>query len=333
MLNGNRLNMSQAPEITADAWRSLRCEWLWVYRGAVPVCGVWSAEIPVPAGVFFVEQGGGRIGVDGKEFTVKRGEAFFSAPGPRRHWFAPGTRLLSVGFRYLWPDERPVFRRGLNFAAKAGTTSLKHTAEAGWPQSSNRENKALRPSSFCGEMPRLSQLRAATLELFRRVHRGRKMVTFREAVKPAARSLGTWAANEAAFQDWFAIWSEVLHQNGIEPEPRVAAKGRRSRVEQILAWLDSRPLDQTSPTLPPNFGLGTRRADQLLQRQLGTSLRGYLERRRLNAACERVLAHQGTLKEVAFELGFRHASHFTAWFRRQVGVSPSAYRAGGVEAA
>jgi AraC-like DNA-binding protein len=129
------------------------------------------------------------------------------------------------------------------------------------------------------------------------------------------------------------VWSEVLHQNGIEPESRVAAKGRRGRVEQLIAWLDSRPLDQTTPTLPPDFGLGLRRADQVLQQQLGTSLRRYLERRRLDAARERVLAGEGTLKQIAFELGFRHASHFTAWFRRQVGVSPSAYRMGGSEAA
>jgi len=289
--------MPRPPEITADVWRGLRCEWLWVYRGAVPVCGVWSAEIPVPAGVFFVEQGGGRICANGKQFNVKRGEAFFSAPGPRRHWFEPGTRLLSVGFRCQWPDGRPVFRAGLNFTAKS------------------------------------PKLRSATLELFRRAHRGRKAVTYREAVKPAMRSMAAWAAREAVFQAWFAVWSEVLHRNGIEPEPRTATKGRRSRVDQLIAWLDTRPLDQTTPTLPPNFALGLRRANQLLQQHLGMSLRGYVERRRLDAARERVLAEQGTLKVVAFELGFRHASHFTAWFRRQVGVSPSAYRAGGIEAA
>lgn len=288
--------MPRPPEFTADAWRSLRHDLLWVYRGAVPVCGVWSAEIPVPAGVFFVEQGEGRIRADGKEFVVKRGEAFFSAPGPRKHWFAPGARLLSVGFRCQWPDERPVFRSGLNFVAKS------------------------------------PKLRAATLALFRRVHRGRKAVTYREAVKPATRALAAWAEHEAAFLEWFAVWSEVLRQNGVEAESRLNQR-RRSRVDQLVAWLDCRPLDQTTPTLPPNLGLGLRRADQLLQQQLGTSLRRYLERRRLDAARERVLADRSALKEVAFELGFRHASHFTAWFRRHAGVSPSAYRAGGTDAA
>lgn len=284
--------MSISPEITADVWRSLRCEWLWVYRGAVPGCGKWSAEIPVPVGVFFVEQGNGRIRVDGKEFTVKRGEAFFSAPGPRRHWFAPGTRLLSVGFRCLWPDGRPVFRRGLNFTAKS------------------------------------PKLRNATLALFHRVHGGRKTVTFREAVKPRARSLAAWVSHEAAFQAWFAVWSETLHHHDIAAEAQ-RGKARRSRVDQLMEWLDSRPLNATVPTLPRDFALGLRRADQLLQQHLGMSLRGYLERRRLSAACERVLGGEDTLKEIAFELGFRHASHFTAWFRRHTGLSPSIYRAHG----
>ena len=289
--------MPLPPEITADAWRSLRCEWLWVYRGAVPVCGVWSAEIPVPAGVFFVEQGSGRIRADGKEIAVKRGEAFFSAPGPRRHWFAPGTKLLSVGFRCQWPDGRPVFRNGLNFVAKSRT------------------------------------LHASTVTLFRTVHLQKKTVTFRDAVKPKTHMLGMWSAQEAAFLAWFGGWTLELFLRGIQPEPQTAARGRRSRVEQLIAWLDTRPLDQTTPTLPPNFALGLRRADQLLQQHLGTSMRGHLERRRLDAARERVLAGESTLKQIAFELGFRHASHFTAWFRRQVGVSPSVYRAGGSEAA
>lgn len=284
--------MHRSPEITADVWRGLRCEWLWVYRGAVPGCVKWSAEIPVPVGVFFVEQGSGRIRADGKDFTVKRGEAFFSAPGPRRHWFAPGTKLLSVGFRCLWPGGRPVFRAGLNFTAKS------------------------------------AQLRDATLALFHRVHGGRKTVTFREAVKPNTHSLAAWASHEAAFQAWFAVWCEVLHHQGIAAESQ-RVKARRSRVDQLVEWLDSRPLNATTPTLPRDFALGLRRADQLLQQHLGMSLRGYLERRRLNAACERVLGGEDTLKEIAFELGFRHASHFTAWFRRHVGMSPSIYRAHG----
>lgn len=276
--------------IPADTWRSLRHEWLWVYHGPVPTCGVWSAEIPVPPGVFFVERGEARIRADGMEVNVPSGHAFVSAPGLRQHWFAENTWLLSVGFRSTWPDGTPLFRSGLNITAKS------------------------------------PQLRRSTLELFRRVHGDAKSVTFREATQHSARTIAGWAAHDAAFASWFVAFIETLHEFGIQPE-LPAGKSRR-RVDQLIAWLNARPLDQTAPTLPPAFPLGARRADQLLQQHLGIGLRAFLERRRLDAARERILADATTLKEIAFTLGFRHASHFTAWFRRHTGVSPSVYRRG-----
>jgi AraC-like DNA-binding protein len=283
--------MPRPPECTAETWRSLRHEWLWVYRGPVPTCGVWSAEIPVPPGVFFVERGEVRIRADGREVIVPRGHAFVSAPGLRQHWFAENTRLLSVGFRSHWPDGIPLFRSGLNIAAK------------------------------------LPKLRLATLELFRRVHVGQKSVTYREATQHSSRTIADWASHDAAFASWFVVLIETLHQLGIQPE-LPAGKSRR-RVDQLIAWLNARPLDQTAPTLPPAFPLGTRRADQLLQQHLGIGMRAFLERRRLDAARERIPSDTTTLKEIAYTLGFRHASHFTAWFRRHTGVSPSVYRSGG----
>ncbi len=287
------------PTLPAEVWRSLRHEWLWVYRAEVPVFGEWSAEIVVPAGVFFVESGEVRIQADGKEVVVPRGHAFFSAPGLRRQWFAPGTRLLSVGFRSQWPDGTPLYRSGLNLAAKA---------------------------------PRL---RLATLQLFRVIHRGRKAVAYREATakQTAEQPVQQWLQHEAAYATWMTVFAATLQTLGVPPEPRTTPS--RRRVDQLTAWLSSRPLDQIAPTLPPGFSLGPRRAEQLLQQHLGLGQRAFLERRRLEAARERIASGQGTdtLKEIAFTLGFRHASHFTAWFRRHTGLSPSAYRAGGAEAA
>ncbi|OYW31406.1 MAG: hypothetical protein B7Z47_01200 [Chthoniobacter sp. 12-60-6] len=285
----------QATQLPAAVWRTLRCEWLWVYRGPVPQCGVWSAEIPVPAGVFFVERGEVRIRADGKEICVPRGQGFFSSPHLRRHWFAPNTSLLSVGFRSQWPDGTSLFRNALNFTASA-------------------------PS-----------LRQATRKLFASIHGPRKIVTYRQAIEATAYSAAEWAAREAAFAAWFSVWIETLHQLGVEPVSQ--ARASRRRVDQLVAWLQSLPPDQTSPSLPPGFPIGSRRAEQLLQQQFGIGLRTFMERRRLDVARERIVADQHTLKEIAFALGFRHASHFTAWFRRHAGVSPSAYRMSGMKQA
>ena len=281
--------------LPAEVWRGVRNEWLWVYRGAVPRCGEWSAEIPVPAGVFFVERGQARIHAGGREIIVTPGHAFFSAPGQRRQWFAPGTFLLSAGFRSQWPDGTPLFRAGLDMAAKAPA------------------------------------LRRATQRLFRQIHGGAKAVGYLDARKPPPQALGDWAMHEAAFQTWFLVFIDTMRSLGIHPEARAGSS--RRRVGQLVAWLSSRPLQQAAPSLPPDFPLGRRRADQLLQQHLGLGLRAYVERRRLEAARQRIAADEGSLKETAFALGFRHASHFTAWFRRHTGVSPSAYRAGNVDAA
>ncbi len=284
----------QATQLPADVWRTLRHEWLWVYRGPVPQCGVWSAEIPVPAGVFFVERGEGRIHAYGKETLVSRGQAFFSSPHLRRHWFAENTSLLSVGFRSQWPDGTSLFRDALNFAAETPA------------------------------------LRKATQQLFTSIHASQKIVTYRQAIEPATYSACEWAAREAAFTVWFGVLIETLQQLGVHPAPQVRT---RRRVDQLISWLQSLPLDQTTPSLPPDFPIGSRRAEQMLQQQLGIGLRQFMERRRLDVARERIVTDQATLKEIAFALGFRHASHFTAWFRRHTGVSPSAYRLSGVEQA
>jgi len=286
---------TQVIQLPADVWRSLRHEWLWVYRGPVPQSGVWSAEIPVPAGVFFVERGEVRIRADGKETLVPRGHAFFSSPRLRQHWFAANTQLLSVGFRSQWPDGTSLFRDALNFVAEAPA------------------------------------LQKATRQLFASIHGTQKVVTYREATEATSYSASEWAAREAAFAAWFSVWMATLKELGVQPELQVRA--RRRRVDQIVAWLQALPLDQTTPSLPPDFPIGSRRAEQLMQQQFGIGLRMFMERRRLDVARERIVADQATLKEVAFALGFRHASHFTAWFRRHTGVSPSEYRLSGVEQA
>ena len=63
-----------------------------------------------------------------------------------------------------------------------------------------------------------------------------------------------------------------------------------------------------------------------LQEQ-GASFGQYLLRYRLERACEG-LAHSGELaKEVAYSVGFNDLSYFTWAFKRQLGLTPSEYRA------
>lgn len=279
--------------LAPEAWSGIRHEWLWIYRGKAPKVVGWSGEIVVPAGVFFVQSGSVGIRTGSEEITVPSGHAFFSAPGVRRQWIGEDTLLLSVGFRSTWPDGSPLWKSGLDTAIPTH---------------------------------RLGPLHRATQRLFRTVHPQQRQLSFREASSPSNRSLSEWSVHEAAFRSWFAAYAETLQSLGIAPEARLSSANRL--VQRLRRWLDAQPLDRAfvSAKTPANLGLGPRRISQLLHEHLGTSARAYVERRRLNAARDALFQRDTALKEIAFSLGFRHASHFTAWFKSATGMSPSAFR-------
>ena len=277
--------------MTAEAWRTLRTEWLWVYHGRPMKVNEWSTEIPVPPGVFFVEEGQAKIRAGGREIVVHPGKAFFTAPGVRQQWFKHGTLLLSVGFRSEWPDGTPLFRTGLNCVLKCPA------------------------------------LRAATDALFKAAHGRRQTVSYLEAVAPPTLTALQWQRRDAAFHAWFTAYQQELAKHRVLPEPRIG--GTQRRVDDILAALDTLPLADFGTSGARTFGVGRRRAEQLVMEHTGLSLKAHLDRRRMTRATESLLTGNTSLKEIAHDLGFRHASHFTLWFRRQTGLTPSAFRNGG----
>ena len=274
---------------------SLRCEWLWVYDALVPVTETWSKEILVPASLFFVITGRGKIKADDRIFDLPPGTAFLAAPGQRRQWFAEGTRLLSVGYRATWPDGTPLFSKGLNTNLKTNT---------------------------------LTPLEAAARRLFRGVHGDKRAVTWREASSPSALSLRDWCRREAAFRTWFADYISTLLQLGIQPTPRLRPSDER--INEILRRLDAWPLARPLIVNEISSGLhiGARRLEQLLGAELGITPHSRLNKRRVEAARHLLSTTTTPLKEIAHELGLRHASHFTKWFRQHTGIAPSAYRLG-----
>ena len=51
----------------------------------------------------------------------------------------------------------------------------------------------------------------------------------------------------------------------------------------------------------------------------------YINRRRMDLACE-MLSNDMKITEIAYELGFSSAQHFTNIFRSYYGISPSKWR-------
>jgi len=287
--------MPAAALLPPALWRDITCEWLWVYHGMAPRVLEWSQEITVPAGVFFVESGCVKIQAEGKETVVRPGQAFFSAPGRRKQWFAEATRMLSVGLRLHWAEGLPIYKAGLNLRLP---------------------------------MRELKALHEATQALFSSVHGRKKEVGYAEGTTERHRTLAEWTRHEAGFRQWAAEYVTVLEKQGICPTPRTGMGDRR--LEHLRLWLQERPLDQTLDLKPiaDELSLSPRRVHDLLQQELGMTAQVYLDRRRLEQARLRLIQGDTALKEIAFGLGFRHPPHFTAWFRRHTGMTPTAYRDG-----
>lgn len=275
-------------------WQGLEFEWLWVYHGDVPRVGLWSDEVTVPAGWFWVDRGLARIKSNGRLITVRSGESFFSAPGIRLQWFAAGTRLLSVGLRCKTKAGLPLFQDGLNVKLGEAASEL---------------------------------LRKATQKLFRSVHGNKRLVSFQRASLQAARSLADWSDHEAAFRTWFCVYLRTLEKLSVLP---ITSRGIGDpRLERLLTALNDWPLHQplSLASLAGQSAMGERRARDLLRARLGVTPQAWLQRRRLEFARRVLIVEATPVKEIAFRLGFRHAPHFTAWFKRATSFSPTAFRA------
>ena len=287
--------------LSAEEHARLRLEWLWVYEAEVPHCGRWSGDIVVPAGVFFVLAGEARLKVGGRLVMAGPGDAYFGTQGVRRQWFAEGTTLLSVGFRASWWQFGPLLREGLNEAV-AGQ--------------------------------RVERLRRETKRLLKRVHPARRSIAFKEASAAADRSLKEWLEREVQFRLWFATYLDTLLLLGVRLEhPRLPVDARLATVLRCLdEWPLSRKLEVVEVLRLSGLNTGRRRLEQLMKTHTGLSPTEYLERRRFAMACDELVRGMRPIKELSFDLGFRYGSHFTKWFQRLAGFSPSTYRATVVQA-
>jgi AraC-like DNA-binding protein len=129
------------------------------------------------------------------------------------------------------------------------------------------------------------------------------------------------------------VYVQTLEKMGVAPE-NSSAEDRR--LDTMLKALSDWPLDEPLKLgqLAAGMKLSERRVHDLLRSRLGMTAQVWMERRRLEVARQRLAGEGTALKEIAFALGFKHPPHFTAWFKRHTGMTPTGFRdAGGVSGA
>lgn len=187
----------------------------------------------------------------------------------------------------------------LTYAHFAGREAAEWLAHAGWRRGGAR---ALRlPAGRVGELG-LDQVYA----ILEGGYDERRQV---EAAAALRRSLATLARLVA------------------ETGPARSARERVALVRDRLRGELAR--DHRLDELAASAGLSVARFAQVFRQVAGCSAIDYLQRLRVQRACQRLAASEDPVATIAEEVGYRDAFYFARCFRSVMGMSPRAYRAAG----
>lgn len=125
--------------------------------------------------------------------------------------------------------------------------------------------------------------------------------------------------------EWNRVLAEALQSEGFGLQLPLGVDVNLSHALHMLdTWDFRKPFSEREVA-----HAGKRSYPQLsraCQRTYGVTPFGYWEQRRIERGINMLQAQGRQVKEVAYELGFRQLSHFSAWFKRHTGQSPKTFR-------
>jgi AraC-like DNA-binding protein len=278
------------PHVRWREWITLRANLSWIYEGRVPAANRRGNWWPDHMGAWLIRRGRALLRQEGKTVTARAGEWLVPWPGYRYQEFSDDAEILSVRFRAAWPDGKPLFDRGL---------SVKFPVL---------------------DFPRLETAAETLLRTATPV-----IPTDPVQLAQATVAFEQFVAVNVAFMQWLGIFYTSLCAMGVKPS-RIGIHDER--IVAALQKLDAMPCSENlrETRLAADTGLGVSQIVRLFRQELGETPKQYFEQRR-RAYCQEMLTTTSVpIKEVAYGLGFRRLSDFSAWFKRGHGVSPRPFR-------
>jgi AraC-like DNA-binding protein len=210
-------------------------------------------------------------------------------PGARVQTFSLDARMLSIAFEARWPDGSHLYQDGLSLVIEA--------AEA--PDL----EKKIRPI-----LNAVKEIAPGTWDV--REHRA---------------DLRCFLRLEQLLCEWLLALSEVLEDRGIKHSGHF---GIDERVRMALDLLHARELADplALETLAAAVHISPNHLIRLFRKDLQTTPHHYWDRLRIEHAQGQLRQPDMRVKEVAINLGFKHLSHFSKWFKRHAGKTPQSVR-------
>jgi AraC-like DNA-binding protein len=282
--------VAQEPAVRWREWINLRTNLSWIYEGGVLPKFQRGNFSPDHMGAWLIKRGSVLLRQEGKTVNATAGEWLVPWPGFRYQEFSSDAEILSVRFRAAWPDNKPLFEKGL---------SLKFPAK---------------------DFPRLERLAREILRSAGAIIPTEPVELAQEAV-PFER----YIVVNMMFIRWLAQFYTALCSLGVKPA-RIGVHDER--IIAALQRLDSVALSERLPEgwLAKESGLGGSQFVRLFRQEMDETPKQYFEQRRRNYCREMLTGSDVPIKELAFSLGFKRLSDFSAWFKNHFGLSPRNFR-------
>jgi AraC-like DNA-binding protein len=238
---------------------------------------------------WLVREGWAQVEQDGQCHTANPGQWLIVKPGPRVQTFSHDARMISIAFEARWPDGSHLYQDGLSLVIEAS------------------------------EAPALEQKIRPILNTVMEIAPG----TWDLRDHPV--DLRCFLRLEQLLCEWLAELSGILDTRAIRHSGHF---GIDERVRMAVDLLHARDLADplALETLAAAVHISPNHLIRLFRKDLQTTPHQFWDRLRIEHAQNRLRQPDIRIKEVAIDLGFKHLSHFSKWFKRHTGGPPQSVR-------
>jgi AraC-like DNA-binding protein len=271
-------------------WGLLHVGLIWIYSGTVDHYGHgWQQLAQSPAAWYFLS-GSGYVEADGgPRVSARTGQWLIVKPVTRFQYFSPDAKILSIRFRARWPDGEHLFFEGL---------------------------------SRCLDGKQYPKLLREALALERAARRYTRNKFNNISLRDYPMSFDAFLGIERQFLLWLEVLYRSLIAGGVKAN---LFEVEDPRLRQAIGMLRGWPLNQEYRVedVAKVAGIGARQLERLFIQSLGVTSKKYMERRKYQFVQENLEGDLMSVKEIAFQVGFKHVPSFCRWYRKYAGRSAS----------
>lgn len=269
-------------------WQNLRAHLVWVYEGR-PIVTHGRTHRRYFS-VWYLRQGQLKLGQGSGATHIGRGTWLLLPPGEDERAFSADAQILSLSFDAQWVT-------GENWLALNAPLALPPAQTEGWYAAALPMLKIIR-RDFAGAYNSLPATPATFLQ---------------------------YAELQGHFLRWLNALIGAVVACGAQTRPLLVTDDRALRIRD---YLETFPLEQglRIEQLAAAFQLSVSQLNRIFYAHFGCSPRAHFEQLRHQRALTLLAEGDAPIKEIAFALGFRHASQLSSWFRAKQGCTPLQYR-------